>query len=129
MSSSSLHPLAGQAVALSSRADCYGWAFGLTNCLAFRDPLGCVRWTLDHVMPRVQTTGEYVDAGHRSVRFLEGVLSEPGRGTGRSDASSENGGRYRYRHQGITLETSQSFTFPSSPTVAATYHREKRRPK
>jgi hypothetical protein len=30
-------------------------------------------------MHHVQTTGEYADAVHRSVRFLEGVLAEPNR--------------------------------------------------
>ncbi len=79
MSSTSLHPLARQAIVLSSRTDCYGWAFGLTKYFAYRDPLGCVRWTLDFVMRHVQTTGEYADTLHRSVRFLEGVLAEPNR--------------------------------------------------
>lgn len=77
MSSTSLHPLARQAIVLSSRTDCYGWAFGLTKYLCYRDPFGCVRWTLDFVMPHVQTTSEYAEAVPRSVRFLEGVLAEP----------------------------------------------------
>ncbi len=64
---------------LSGRTDCYGWAFGLAKYLAFRDPLGCVRWTLDFVKPHVQTTGEYADAVHRSIGFLEGVLTGPNR--------------------------------------------------
>lgn len=79
MSNSSLHPLARQAIVLSSRTDCYGWAFGLTKYLAFRDPIGCVRWTLNFVMPHVQDTGEYADVNRRSVRFLNGVLTEPSR--------------------------------------------------
>lgn len=79
MSNNSLHPLARQAIVLSSRTDCYGWAFGLTKYLAFRDPIGCVRWTLNFVMPHVQDTGEYADVNRRSVRFLNGVLTEPSR--------------------------------------------------
>lgn len=79
MSSTSLHPLARQAIVLSSRTDCYGWAFGLTKYLSYHDPSGCVRWTLDFVMPHVQMTGEYAEATHRSVGFLEGVLAEPSR--------------------------------------------------
>jgi len=70
-----LHPLARQAIVLSSKADCSGWAFGLTKYLAFRDPLGCLRWTLDFVMPHVQATGN--DVAQRTVGLLEGVLAEP----------------------------------------------------
>lgn len=79
MSPRSLHPLARQAVILSGRTDCYGWAFGLTKYLAHRDPIGCVRWTLNFVLPHVQDTGEYADVVRRSTEFLEEVLAQPNR--------------------------------------------------
>ena len=77
MPSSSLHPLARQAIILSGRSDSYGWAFGLTKYLAYGDPLGCVRWTLDFVMARNHDTAEYADVVRRAVELLGEVLAEP----------------------------------------------------
>jgi hypothetical protein len=61
----------------SGRAGWAGWAYGLTKCLARRDPFECINWTLNFLLPFKIEAGGYGEVIERNASVLKHVLAEP----------------------------------------------------
>lgn len=55
--------------------DCAGWAYGLTQYLAYEDPVECIRWALELVKPFAGSVPSEVAA--KCLRYLDEVLAAP----------------------------------------------------
>lgn len=77
MTSTSLHPLARQALWVAATPPRYGWAFGMAKYLAHDDPTACIRWTLSFIAPYFNQSNEQEGIVTRSIEVLDQVLTDP----------------------------------------------------